>query len=382
LFPVALVTSITVTGILTYLGVVVFVFLLILKQKNKVIEQYFFNFNQLHIAFLIYIFAFTLTKFINSGLKSGLNICFSSCQDYFVFLWVLFFVAKGYKNQKTINYAILTAAIISILYGMLQLFHLDIFHRQVNIERLSGFHKNPYSYGGQLIIFLFFLLSCCKDKFNNIPRLILFALCFICLLNTSERAVILGVILGAILYFSLERIKVNELPQIAFIFLVPIFLTYLLNSKVIKRIKRTILPASGDKQNIRLKLWGIAFAVWKRNMLFGAGNFPTVYREAVSGFPMKALTHAHNTYLQILVTNGIIGMLAFLNLFLCMIRILIANLKTSKYSACFLAILLSFFVEGFFEYFWGDSEVKYALLYFVGFAFGSLLESNTKECKI
>jgi len=382
LFPVALVTSITATGIIVYLGAIVFISLLILKQKNRAIEQYFLNFSQLHIAFLIYIFTFTLTKFINSGVKSGFNICFSSCQDYFVLLWSVLFIAKSYKNQKLIKYAILTAAIISVVYGMLQLFHLDIFHRQVNVQRISGFHKNPYSYGGQLIVFFFFLLSWCKDKFNNIPRLVILTLCFICLLNTSERAVILGVVLGIVLYFSLEKIKINELPQIAFILIIPIFLTYVLNTKVIKRIRRTVLPVTGDKQNIRFRLWGIAIAIWKRNILFGAGKFPTVYRETVNGFPLKELTHAHNTYLQLLVTNGIIGTLAFLNLFLSMIRILLANLKVSKYSAGFLAILLSFFVEGFFEYFWGDSEVKYALLYFAGFVFGSLLESDTKECKI
>lgn len=375
MFPVALVTSITLTGVLIYLGAVTFFLLFILKQKSKQVESSFLNFSQIHIAFLIYIFAFTLTKVINSGFQSGINVFFRFCQDYFVFLWILIFVANSSKNQKIIKYAILTASLISVFYGIMQLLHLDIFHRQVDIARLSGFHKNPYSYGGQLIVFFFFLLTFCRNVTYRIPGILILVLAFTCLLNTSERAVIFGVIAGVVLYYALQEVKKNELPKLLFIFLIPALVTYFVNEKVIKRIKRVIVPQQGMKPNIRLRLWEIAFSIWKRHLLFGAGAFPKVYHG------LKVLTHAHNTYLQILVVNGIVGLLAFLNLFFSISKVLIRDLKSNSYACCLLSIFLAFFIEGIFEYFWGDSEVRYTLLYFMGFVVGLSLDSNLKECK-
>ena len=375
MFPIALVTSITLTGVLIYLGAATFLLLFILKQKSKQVELSFLGFRQIHTAFLAYIFAFTLTKVINSGFQDGINICLRFCQDYFVFIWVLLFIANSSKNQKIVKYAILVASLISVFYGVMQLLHLDLFHRQVDIARLSGFHKNPYSYGGQLIVLFFFLLTFFRSFTNKVLEVLILGLTFTCLLNTSERAVIFGVIAGVVLYYTLPKVKNLELSKLLVVFLLPALITYFINEKVIKRIKRAVVPQQGMKPNIRFRLWGIAFTIWKRNLLFGMGAFPKVYHG------LKVLTHAHNTYLQILVVNGIVGLLAFVNLFFSISKVLIRDLKNNSYASCLLSIFLAFFIEGIFEYFWGDSEVRYTLLYFMGFVVGLSLDSNLKEYK-
>ena len=136
----------------------------------------------------------------------------------------------------------------------------------------------------------------------------------------------------------------------------------------------------GLKTNPRLKIWGIAFSIWKRNILVGAGKFPVVYlcKEVSNNFKMQVLTHAHNVYLQVLVTNGIVGLLGFLNLFLAFFKELLNNVthKKNKYYACLFAVFTAYFIEGFFECFWSDSEVRYLLLYFLGFTYSSVLKSR------
>ena len=372
LFPISLVTSITLAGILLYLGITCFVLLFILNQRKNL------SFSEIDVAFLIYILALTISGIINSGTGSGFHIFLRTCQDYFVYVWVVFFLCKNPKNNKLISAAILISAFISIFYGFLQFFHFDFFHRQINLDRLSGFHKNPYTYSGQLIIFLFFLLNEWFTKDKKAVGLLFASLCLFCILNTSERAVIFGIFAGLISYFIFQKIKNKDLILSLFFFLTPVFFTIMFHRKVFKRIKNIVSPA--HTPNVRFKLWGIALSIWKKNILFGSGKFPAIpYQMADSLHQVKYLQHAHNVYLQILVTNGLIGFLSFIYLFYAILRTAFYSLKSNRYAISLISILLAFAIEGIFEYFWGDSEVRYFLLYFIGFVLANSLELNQEK---
>lgn len=150
---------------------------------------------------------------------------------------------------------------------------------------------------------------------------------------------------------------------------VPFLVTRFVNNKVIKRVKSIAFPKKGIKKNARIELWKIGFAIWKKNLLFGVGDYPTVVY--TGAFHTHKLSHAHNVYLQMLVTNGLFGLLAYLNLIFSIILTAFKNIGLSKYSISLIAITFAFLVEGLFEHFWGDSEVKYLFVYYVGFVFGS-----------
>ena len=366
--------SITLAGILLYLGAACFVLLFVLNQKKNL---NFYTFGEVDIAFLIYILVFALSKTINSGIETGFYTFFRMCQDYFIYLWIVFYLCKNSKNSKFIQTAILIAASVSVFYGLLQFFHFDFFHRQVNVDRLSGFHKNPYTYSGQLIILFFFLFNEWYKNEKKILGLLFASLSLFCVLNTSERAVIFGVFAGLALYLILQKIKNKDLISVLFFFLTPVLFTMMLHRRVFKRIKKVVLPT--PEPNIRFKLWGIALSVWKRNILFGTDKFPVVAYQAVGTFPVKYLTHAHNVYLQILVTNGLVGFLSFINLFYAVLKTAFYSLKSNKYAGSLISVLLAFLIEGIFEYFWGDSEVRYLLLYYIGFVLGNSLELNLKK---
>lgn len=367
-----MVTSITFVGVLIYLGAFAFLILLILGQKKNLLKSNDVLW-EVSIGFAIYILAFSLTKLVNSGLEDGFNAFVRTCQDFFVFLWVFLFVSKTNKNQDFVKGAILIASVVTLGYGLLQFINLDIFNRQLHIDRISGFHKNPYSYGGQLIVLLFFLLGYYKNSINKIFGLIILTSCVFCILNTSERAVIFGVIFGLLIYFILLGVNKNKknLISLILLFSIPVILTAIFNINVFKRIKKIFYPQKKAGSNFRLKLWEIAILVWKRNILFGAGKFPQVFHQGTNNLQSEFLTHAHNVYLQILVTNGVVGLLAFIYLFYSILKTSFENIKNNQYAICLIAVILSFVIEGIFEYFWGDSEVRYLLLYFIGFVLGS-----------
>ena len=110
--------------------------------------------------------------------------------------------------------------------------------------------------------------------------------------------------------------------------------------------------------------------MWKKNILFGVGKFPEVYHQIPGKSSYKVLTHAHNVYLQILVTNGLMGLFAYLTLIFAILNDMFSNLKTNKYACALVAVVFAFMAEGCFEFFWGDSEVRYLFLYFAGFVSG------------
>lgn len=368
--------SITLTGVLIYSGIITFFILLILRQKDELFK---FNLSLIDFAFIIYIFAFFVSKSVNSGLEAGISTFLRACQDYFIFLWLSGFISKGKNNHNLIKVSILIASLISITYGLLQFFNLDFFHKQVIAERLSGFHKNPYSYGGQLIIFFFFLLRTYESEIYKILPLALLTACFFCILNTSERAVILGLFVGLIFYFIFQKIEKSKIIPITILFALPFVLTSFLNTKLVNRIKNIILPGRKSRYNVRLRLWDIAISISKKNIFFGKGDFPMVYYQPEDSFPMQVLTHAHNVYLQILVSNGLIGLIAYINLFLSVLKLLFSVIKTNQYAVCLIAIIFSFIVEGFFEFFWGDSEVRYLMIYFMGFVLGNIRMAHTTD---
>lgn len=368
----ALVTSITLTGILIYVSLVLFILLFIFKQKKIDFNP---DLSFIVKAFLIYIFAFTVSKLINSGCNEACKALIKTFQDLFIFLWAYVFVSKK-ENEKLFKYGLFLAIFITVGYGILQFFHMDFFHRQENINRISGFHKNTYSYAGQLIVFFFFLLLECKKSSNKLFKTILLALTFFCVLNSSERAVILGVLVGIIVYLFFTKTKKEDLAKIVFIVSVPFLITSIFHDYVLRRINNTFSSSKGIKRNIRFKIWESAIAVWKKNILFGAGKFPVFVYKPAGGLKIQYLTHAHNVYLQVLVANGLFGLIAFLNLFYTFIRVLLKHVKQNNTALCLLLIIIAFSVEGFFEFFYGDSEVRYLLIYFSGYTFGNLIISD------
>lgn len=357
--------------------------LLILKQKQYLTQILSFPLN---IPFLIYIISFSVTKLINSGFGEFINTMLRCSQDYFIVIWVMLYVLKQAGKKNLIKEAIYISAYLSIAYGLFQLFHLDFFHRQESLNRLSGFHKNPYSYGGQLIVFFFLffndLFTFKRDSFiKRSLRFLIVLISFICILNTTERAVILGVLVGICVYLLLRNKALGDKDslKIGAWILVPILLVLCLNKKVLIRIKRTLFPPKGVESLIRLKLWGLALSLWKENVLFGLGKFPSIRYQPGDALSVQYLTHAHNVYLQILVANGLIGFLAFVNLFFSILKFLFKNLKENSYVISLIVIIIALLIEGFFEYFWGDSEVRYLMLYFTAFVFGLLMELKLKK---
>jgi O-antigen ligase len=91
--------------------------------------------------------------------------------------------------------------------------------------------------------------------------------------------------------------------------------------------------------------------------------------------------HLHNNFLQILIERGVITLisliLAFISIFINLIKKIKNSLNLEKVvSIAGLFVFISFMVAGFFEYNFGDSEIKFFIFYFLSIPFLTL---NYKE---
>jgi O-antigen ligase len=110
--------------------------------------------------------------------------------------------------------------------------------------------------------------------------------------------------------------------------------------------------------SLRKKIWTSAIEVSKENLFFGLGEKESMlklqeqYRLKEMSVPLKERYHSHNTYLQILIQYGLLGLISLLILFL-------APLRKFYLSRHFLALawivlfMIASITEAFFMRQWG-----------------------------
>jgi putative inorganic carbon (HCO3(-)) transporter len=119
----------------------------------------------------------------------------------------------------------------------------------------------------------------------------------------------------------------------------------------------------------RIYTWVSTLRMIKDHPLLGIGkrNYSKLapeYRKAYGDFEFSSRAHAHNNILQVAVEGGIFSLLCFLWLWVVVFKemyrtyrqISEKNTLLKWLSLGFLGAIIAFFVQGFFEHNFGDSE--------------------------
>jgi len=89
----------------------------------------------------------------------------------------------------------------------------------------------------------------------------------------------------------------------------------------------------GSSDMHRIYVYKSAFNMWKDHMLCGVGfgEWELIYNSTYRlKSEVQGLIHAHNTYLMFLSGTGIIGIIAFLNIFAQMHKVFFDNVKAHR----------------------------------------------------
>jgi O-antigen ligase len=272
--------------------------------------------------FYIFLGIYLLTDLISAGRTDDVTHSLNSVfQNDWVILTIPFLVSlplKALWRKKGFRVLLLSAAVAG-LYGIFQFFSgVDIFKgetltAQGNFFRAIGGYGGFYTYGGNQLFafaaaFAFFILAG-NQKIERYVYLLFAAIIFLSIVASFTRsawlAVIFVILLGTLIVNRKKFLYVLGgliLSGAVLFFLIPD-----LQSRFI-----SIFDLSQNEG--RLTLWLTSWEIFKENIFFGIGhgNFSQYFEMfKVPGF-YDAIGHAHNDFINVTVLNGIIGLAAWL----------------------------------------------------------------------
>ncbi len=247
--------------------------------------------------------------------------------------------------RKFLKVMLLVAAVIT-LNGIFGWLNLPTLVADPSLPaRVSSTLGNPIYLGSYLIIPLFLALFFTFQAKNKLDKAVYYflALAFawgIFLSNT--RGALVGLIAGAficaIVYLALNpNKKIKQYGFIIFgILATLVFMMFIYSSKLPKSVER-IFTLKDSNTLARLIQWKIALSGYKDRPLLGTGpeNYYVIanqyYRPELAQYDRSWFDKPHNYILEILVTNGILGLISYLAILGFIITALYKGYKAEFY---------------------------------------------------
>ena len=333
-FPLLLLTGPLIAELFL---ITIICFLCFSSIKNK--DYQFFN-NRYFIFFGIFYFSVllsTIINFYNFDLAKG-GIAFFRIP---LFAFAIWFVLEKYKfNDKkivTFYFILFTVIIFDSLFQYY--FGKNLLGYEIKYERISSFFGDELILGGFILrtlpIFLIYLVmnEMLSEKKINIYLLVLISLaCFVIYVSGERTSFVLLFLFFSTLLFITKYLR-KFLILIMIIFAAfSVILPNLINSKEIhpatRMFKKTydqILGINDNNAKHKKKLadkayifsydhqghYVISYNIFKDHMIFGAGVKGFRHLSANKNYILEKnhgwSTHPHNTYMEILASNGLVG---------------------------------------------------------------------------
>lgn len=338
----------------------IFSFFYIIKDKQ---ERFYYN--KAFLFFLIFYFSTLISTLINFyDLRSSISGIFYFRIPLFAFSIWFILEKSNFFDKKTVLFY--TLFFITIIFDSLLQFYSgkNLLGFEITSRRISSFFDDELILGGFLlrtlpIFLIYFVMSeMFHDKKMNILLLILIAFTSFIIFLSGERS---SFFLLFLFFFTLFFISKDLRKFISYIVISFIIIsTLLLNFKNPNNIdptnrmfKKTYDQVVGrdaeylqlDKKKVidRFYLFShdhqshykLSFNIFKDHMLLGSGVKGFRYLCANKIYTLNnengCTSHPHNTYIQILVSNGLIGFLLIVLVFFYVLReIFICRIRLRK----------------------------------------------------
>ena len=314
-------------------------------------------------VFIIYIF-FCLYLIFNSIFFSS-DILFSLKNSLFYFRFGLFALSFWFlldNNEdilRQITYCLLACFLLLNIDGIYQyIFGINLIGIEINpTPRISSFFDEELVFGGYLsrllpllIALFFFYKKNNLNKFQKICGVILILITYISIFLSGEITALFFSIL--ILFLAIILIRGYSKFKISIFFIMIFTFGTLFNLEIDAKkrmIDNTINQIFNEDKSAFVIFsknhsahYATAMKMFFDNPVFGKGhkNFRILCSDKkFEVSDLSCSTHPHNTYLQLLAENGIVGfifvMILFLFISIKLIKVFIEkySIKTKKYKA-------------------------------------------------
>lgn len=343
--------------------------------------------NSIGWAFFIFIGSYFISSIFGSNFNQSVWGGFErmggafNLLHYFLFFVMLISVFKTKEDWLTMLNLCLIAGLLSVLYGFLQLSPWGfIMGAGQNRSRIFGTIGNPAMFAGYLLfIFYFSLFLAGLSKARSLNYWYysgLAALSAIAIFMTAVRGAVLAFILSLSVYLIWKGIYARKIKNrnpakikiIAIVF-AGVFIIGLWYFGFGAKFTNRIFSFNFQQVTIqqRLLVWKEAWQGFKERPLLGWGpeNFTLVHGKyfepkVYHGPAGSIFDRPHNIVLEVLATQGLIGLAAYLFLWLNIFIFLFKKYK--KYSRAviiFGCLFLAYGIQGLFFF---DSFSSYLML--------------------
>ncbi len=313
-------------------------------------------------AFLFFTLAFSITtatsviKYLSFwGSLERMGGLFSFWH-YFIFFIILTSIFRTREEWLNLFKVTIAVGIISAIYGFGQKTSLSFIVGSGDRERIFGTIGNAALFAGYEIFTLFLALMLWFYKRDDVHEKILYGsgvvLSTIAIFMTAVRGSIVGVVVGfltfALLYSLVYKSKFVKNVLLGLITFTIIFIfgallfknsSFVQSSSYLKRI--TDFSPQAITVQTRFMAWQAGFTGWKENaktMILGWGpeNFDVPFSKYFNpkffrGPGSETLfDRAHNMFVEILVTMGLLGLLTYLYIFWTIFKTMWRKLKEPK----------------------------------------------------
>lgn len=231
---------------------------------------------------------------------------YSLIRVFFVYFCVRYFRYREELIEKFLL-LIIFSYFISFIIGEYNVY----FGYKKYLELKGVGHVNHSSIYSAIILFVSLNLTLHSSS-KKIIYSIACVLSFFAVLQSGSRGTMLAVIVALVLHFVAERSFSKRNFLIAAALLVATGVAFLCNDYMMIKIDR------GFHDPARIFIWKLTITEWlKHNIWIGIGTNNSYYinpldHGIVLGNSWKNLGHSHNTFLTILLENGLIGLIAYI----------------------------------------------------------------------
>ncbi|MBQ9181214.1 MAG: O-antigen ligase family protein [Bacilli bacterium] len=362
-------------NIILLINILLIIILFICRKRKNNLKFNIIDLSLLFVLIFSYISCvFAINKHVAlygiGGRYEGLySICY-----YFSLMFLTSFIDK--KHKKMVVLAIVITGLLQAIYVILQMTKLTrwfeinnffIIYRKVNRIDIwaTGFTTNPNFLGSYLLLGLTYSMGLFFDSKKLIKKIIyiiIFTIFVISLLfsNTLSALVGLFVVYLYVLIYAIKNKFYRKFIIVSFIFIYLLIVMSMLNKTIL--LKDTIRMGNETKEiatgNLddnygtkRMFIWKNTLKVVPNHIIHGVGIDNFYY--AFGDEPLKIVSKyffdkAHNEYLQILICEGIFGLLSYLALFGLIVYRGIKNSYKEK-SIYLVLPVIGYLVQAFFN---------------------------------
>lgn len=317
-----------------------------------------------------YLVIFSILTFISTIFSIDRIASIKDNKELFVYLLIPLFILiiKRVSMFRMAIYTVFYSAVISSLIG------IAISAREgISLShRLKGFSSHWMTYSGLLMmVFVFFAIFNIYEKNRRLKILnfVLLIPILTSILLSLTRSTWIGIFISTGIFFIFYF---REKPKFLIGSALILSILFLLLPGSIKSRAFSIFDINNVTNKDRIYMAYTSLQIVKDHPLTGVGsdNVKKVYPKYRHKDATKNNPHLHNNFFQIAAERGIFTLISFIAFFVSIFFGLARKIKNStglerRVSSAVLFMLISFLAAGMFEYNFGDTELKFLLLFFI-----------------